>query len=305
MAKKLGRPHNFRALSKPKQIPKSQHRHYLPFLPVLLLTIGTILLSISQPLRSHGVLSYATNISSAGLLQSTNKQRQAGGAGDLRLNRALTDAAQAKADDMIARNYWSHTTPDGEQPWAFVDKAGYKYLKAGENLAYGFTTDNATISGWMNSPKHRENLMDVAFNEVGFGFANGPNFNNNGPETVVVAMYGKPQVLGNESTPTALTLVSENTPINSDTAIAEEPSAKPVPRISTVSRGQAPTWSVFVIGAVTGLTLTMILIKHAVGIRRAFRKSERFVLHHPLIDTLLVAIVLAGTFLIQTTGFIR
>src|SRR5690606_1752560 len=86
------------------------------------------------------------------------------------------------------------------EPWVFINNAGYNYLRAGENLAYGFATSGDTISGWMNSPTHRNNMLDTAFVEVGFGFANSENFNDSGPETVVVAMYAKPQVLSAGST---------------------------------------------------------------------------------------------------------
>lgn len=177
------------------------HRHskhylkvYWPYVPMLL--IVAIGLFLGSPARTNpgGVLAYATEMSSSGLLSSTNSRRAANGKSALSINSALTSAAQAKANDMAARNYWSHNTPDGKEPWWFIDNAGYSYQKAGENLAYGFSTSSATVTGWMNSPAHKDNMLDSSFTEVGFGYVNSADYNNDGEETIVVAMYGQPQV---------------------------------------------------------------------------------------------------------------
>lgn len=310
MAHRPHRPHNFRALSKPKNISKGDHRHYWPYIPLLLLVLGTFLLSLAPPVRNHGVLAYSTNLSTDALLQATNTQRQQNHASTLSLNTQLTNAAQAKASDMIARNYWSHVTPDGQQPWKFIDTAGYKYMKAGENLAYGFASNNETITGWMNSPAHRENLLDTSFTEVGFGYASGENFNHSGEETVVVAMYGKPQVQAVSNLSAALppaqpaSFQRSSLAVNSDNANSPNAATRPVARIQTFTTNSA-SWMVFVAGLVTGLALMFLLVKHIAGLRHVIKNSERLILHHPLLDIALVSMVLIGSFLSQTTGFIR
>ena len=314
------KPHSFRALSKPKKLLKSEQRHYWPYIPLLLLIASTFLVSIVQPIHKRGVLSYATSMSTNDLLLATNDQRTQNGAKTLKLNDSLTSAAQAKANDMVARNYWSHNTPDGQQPWIFIDQVGYKYQKAGENLAYGFATSNSTVTGWMNSPSHRENLLSTDFTEVGFGYANGPNYNNSGEETVVVAMYGRPWVLSAstptpkapapqpvaqaQTQPTPTPAPSSTAPVTTDTPIVSEPATKQIARVQSITNGQAP-WALFGIGLLTGLALTLLLVKHAVGLRHLIRDSERFVLHHTMFDFVLVSLVLVGSFLSQTTGFIR
>lgn len=136
------------------------------------------------------VLSYATDITVGGLLGGTNNERVAVGVSGLTLNSQLNTAAQNKANHMIANDYWAHVAPSGETPWDFIDATGYVYLKAGENLAYGFLTSSGTIDGWMGSPGHKANLLDSDFNEVGFGIANGASYQG-GEYTVVVAMYAK------------------------------------------------------------------------------------------------------------------
>jgi hypothetical protein len=127
-----------------------------------------------------------------GLLDGTNSQRINNGISALALNGVLDNAAQAKANDMAARDYWSHNTPDGQTPWTFMTAAGYSYQLAGENLAYGFATSSDTITGWMNSPGHRANILNGGYTEVGFGIVDIPNYQGTGPETLVVAFYAAP-----------------------------------------------------------------------------------------------------------------
>ena len=183
MAKKQTKVHQ-RGRKPPKKHSSAQAlKVYWPYIPLMLLLLGGLFLNVWQPIRSHqnaSTLAYATEMSRSGLLNSTNSQRANNGASPLKLNDKLNAAAQSKANDMVARDYWSHNTPDGKEPWIFIDAQGYKYTKAGENLAYGFSTSNATVIGWMNSPSHKANMLDTSFSEVGFGFTNSSNFVGNG-----------------------------------------------------------------------------------------------------------------------------
>lgn len=221
---------------KPKNKQTHKKKSLVKFIPALVITFIAIFIW-SQPNFSlnksdSNVLAYATNISQAGLLTATNSQRSSNGVSSLSLNAKLNSAAQAKANDMINRNYWSHQTPDGQQPWVFISNAGYQYLAAGENLAYGFSTSDATVVGWMNSPSHKANLLNTTYNEVGFGMANGSNYINQGQQTVVVAMYAKsatspvptsptpstttPKVQSNQTKPTQKTEpVAQSQPVQS------------------------------------------------------------------------------------------
>ncbi len=196
--------HTTKGLRPPKHHSGKMHaKIYWPYLPLIALLLGAAFLNIWQPLQQNRIatLAYATEMSRSGLLSSTNVQRNSNGQTSLTINEKLNQAAQAKANDMVARNYWSHNTPEGQEPWVFFDSQGYVYTKAGENLAYGFDTSGATIIGWMNSPSHKANLLDSAFTEVGFGFANSSDYVTTGEETIVVAMYGRPPVVAAAETP--------------------------------------------------------------------------------------------------------
>jgi hypothetical protein len=194
--------------SKPRPAPASHKRrighhhkkdgHYLkpywPYIPLALIVAIGVLFSSVWGMSQGGVLSYATDMSLSGLLSSTNSQRTANGLGSLALNATLNQAAQAKANDMAARDYWSHNTPDGATPWTFFVSAGYNYQNAGENLAYGFDNYDATVTAWMNSPEHKANVLG-SYTEVGFGVANNANYQGTGPETIIVAMYATPHTV--------------------------------------------------------------------------------------------------------------
>ncbi len=164
---------------------------YWPYLPMLaVVSFGLVLHSWLGGLNKS-VLGYATEMNSSSLLSGTNNQRVANGLGSLALSSLLNQAAQAKANDMMVHDYWAHNSPTGVTPWYWISSVGYAYQTAGENLAYGFATSSDTITGWMNSPGHRANILNGSFNQVGFGVVNAPNFRGSGPQTIVVAMYAQ------------------------------------------------------------------------------------------------------------------
>jgi uncharacterized protein YkwD len=86
----------------------------------------------------------------------------------LRADDRLTVAAQAHSDDMAARDYFSHTSPEGDD---FVDRAkaaGYD-SPGGENIAAGYPSAAAVMDGWMSSPEHAANITECAFTAIGVG----------------------------------------------------------------------------------------------------------------------------------------
>ncbi len=285
------------------RISKQYHKVYWPYVPIIAIVALGLYVGNLRPQTRHGVLAYATNMSITTLLDSTNSQRHTDGKADLKINPQLAAAAQAKANDMTAKNYWSHNTPSGQEPWVFVQNANYHYLKAGENLAYGFNSSKETINGWMNSPTHRANLLDPAYTEVGFGFANAKDFNHSGPETVVVAMYGEP------SSATAVAGASEqggaqqsNAPVNSTTPLIKEPQSFAVARIHALT--SAP-WALFAIGIASGLIAAFVFIKHGLAFKKLVVEGEEFIIHHPVLDIILVTVVMTGYVLSQGVGVIR
>jgi len=129
-------------------------------------------------------------ITVADLLKYTNLQREANGLAPLTLNPELTHAAQLKAKDMFAKDYWAHVSPDGTTPWVWIHDSGYDYLYAGENLARGFTSSSDVVTAWMNSPEHRANMLSPNYTDIGFAIQDGTLTGTQ--TTLVVQEFGSP-----------------------------------------------------------------------------------------------------------------
>jgi uncharacterized protein YkwD len=89
----------------------------------------------------------------------------------LRWNDSLALAAFLHAEDMARHNYFSHEGRDGSNPGQRVERIGYRYRAAGENIAGGQRTPEETVAGWMKSPGHCVNVMNASFTEMGAAFA--------------------------------------------------------------------------------------------------------------------------------------
>jgi uncharacterized protein YkwD len=106
-----------------------------------------------------------------------NAERGRGGVGALRLDATLVAVARQRAQDMASRNYFAHTSPSGETAFSLMGAYGFGYAIAGENIARNNYPDGQSASvamtGFMNSPSHRTNLLDGRFTIVGIGQAIG------------------------------------------------------------------------------------------------------------------------------------
>lgn len=263
---------------------------YHPYLPVAIgLAIGlAVILSGRIHPTNSSVLGYASSTSPEALLKQTNERRETAHAGDLKMNKALEYAAQLKADDMAKRDYWSHVTPDGKQPWYFIDKAGYDYSQAAENLAYGFSSSENTINGWMNSTEHRRSMLNGSYTDVGFGIANSRDYQSHGPETIVVALYGKP----------------ERPNVAKVRANFTDKSSSSISRLQTLTGGKWP-WINLISGILIGVIAMYLVTKHSLKLRRKVREGEEYIMHHPALDITLLAVLILLLVLSRTVGFIR
>lgn len=127
---------------------------------------------------------------SAVLVDLANADRSAHAVGGLTVSPLLTAAAQAKADDMAAKGYFAHISPDGKNSWHWFKQAGYTFLYAGENLAVDFSDSIDVERAWMDSPTHRANILDGNFTQIGIASAQGVYEGR--PTTFVVQMFGTP-----------------------------------------------------------------------------------------------------------------
>ncbi|HEX5603380.1 MAG TPA: CvpA family protein [Pyrinomonadaceae bacterium] len=106
------------------------------------------------------------------MLDLVNQERQAAGLNTLAADPELTQVARQHSTDMFARGYFAHDTPEGLSPFDRMNKAGVRFLTAGENLALAPTLPLAH-TGLMNSPGHRANILRPQFGRVGIGVMDG------------------------------------------------------------------------------------------------------------------------------------
>lgn len=266
-------------------------------------------------LISPSVLGFASNITPERVLEITNQKRAENGLSPLTLNGKLNEAAQRKAGDMFAFNYWAHVSPSGRSPWSFFQEVGYKYLYAGENLARDFMNSDSVVEAWMSSPTHRDNLLNPNYREIGLSVVNGTL---NGVETtLVVQMLGTPPT----STPVARldsARQAQKSKVLPPTTVANTPSPTPKPTVSPstlANEEKAPlsrvalaqangevqspplfspflltkTIAIFLLGLILGaLALDAVLVCQ----RKIVRLSGKNVAHLIFVGSLLLAIIL-------------
>lgn len=111
----------------------------------------------------------------AEMLDRVNAERAAAGAPPLLPDPRLDEAAQRHAEDMLARSYYNHTSPDGTSPASRTRKTGYPGRIVGENIARGPFGVQEVMNNWMGSTEHRRNVLLPAFAHVGVGVVVGHN----------------------------------------------------------------------------------------------------------------------------------
>lgn len=120
----------------------------------------------------------ATGVDEAKLLQLVNTLRQEGctcgntvmsKVPPLTWNNLLAKAAYDHSKDMSQNNYFSHTSKDGRNPAQRITDVGYIWISYGENIAQGYTAEDAVIDSWKKSEGHCKNMMSSSFTEMGVG----------------------------------------------------------------------------------------------------------------------------------------
>lgn len=222
------------------------------------------------------ILGYASVIPPTKIIELTNQQRVAEGLAPLKENKALSEAAAAKAADMINRDYWAHNAPDGTEPWTFILNAGYSYLHAGENLARDFNNPDAIVEAWMKSSSHRANITSQKYQDIGVAVIDG---NLNGVETtLVVQLFG--------TTQSALPSVGREEAVTSRKVLSETVLAAP-PLFSPFDVSRSISLS-FVILIIIALAFDWLIVWR----RNIIRISGKNWAHLTYFFTLLVVLIL-------------
>jgi len=109
------------------------------------------------------------------VINLVNDERSTAGCKPLAAESHLTTAAQDYSDDMSARNFFSHTNPEGVTFDQRIKNAGNPKPGA-ENIAKGQTSAAQVMTSWMNSEGHRANILNCSLTKIGVGFTKAGNY---------------------------------------------------------------------------------------------------------------------------------
>ncbi|MFZ7120741.1 MAG: SafA/ExsA family spore coat assembly protein [Eubacteriaceae bacterium] len=105
------------------------------------------------------------------VIELTNQQRVKNGLKPLEYNWELCRIARYKSQDMVDKNYFSHTSPTYGSPFNMIKAFGLIYRSAGENIAKGQKSAQQVVTSWMNSSGHRANILNSGYTQIGVGYA--------------------------------------------------------------------------------------------------------------------------------------
>jgi uncharacterized protein YkwD len=104
------------------------------------------------------------------LIVLINQERLGRGLGPLSAQGQLATAARNHSADMACNSFFSHTGSDGSLPWDRVSALGYSYSAIAENIFAGSSNAQTAFDAWMNSPGHRDNMLNTTYSEIGIGY---------------------------------------------------------------------------------------------------------------------------------------
>ena len=102
------------------------------------------------------------------MLNLINEERKKAGIAPLKQDVLIRNVARSFSRDHLIKGYFAHTSPDGQTLYDRLKLANVTFTAAGENIALAPTVELAHV-GLMNSPKHRQNILDPQFSRVGIG----------------------------------------------------------------------------------------------------------------------------------------
>jgi uncharacterized protein YkwD len=144
-------------------------------------------------------------------LELVNRDREKHGLAPLSLGEELNEAAQFPAQDMSDRDFYAHTSPEGDDVQdRFMDAGGSRWKLVAENIArceacsppIDAQTNERLQTGWMNSPDHRKNILHEGLESFGFGIVLDVDIGLYGVQTFSGA--GTPRGLAGDEEPTTL-----------------------------------------------------------------------------------------------------
>lgn len=146
-----------------------------------------------QQVQSSGGAVLQEVLTKDAVIELTNKARADHGLAPLAENQLLNSIAEARARDMLEKQYFAHVSPTGQQASDIAQSVGYAYRIIAENIGSGiFFTNRKIIDGWMQSPGHRQNILSTEVQDIGAAVVRGKM---KGMDTyITVQIFGLPSL---------------------------------------------------------------------------------------------------------------
>jgi uncharacterized protein YkwD len=156
---------------------KRRYKVALPFITLLvaLFAVGGYVYAnkpkpVEKPIEKPRVEVKPITLDTNKVFILVNAERTKAGLNPLVRDVRLDKSSAEKCQDMVAKDYFSHTSPDGIAFKNLIRSHTSQYYVAGENLAKGYYTEERLVAGWMASPTHRDNMLTPRFDVVGYSF---------------------------------------------------------------------------------------------------------------------------------------
>jgi uncharacterized protein YkwD len=173
---------------------RMSRRSLAPLVPLA----AALTLAVLAPWAGAAKSSQSVSVD-VGIFQQLNTIRTEHGLTPLVLSTKLADAAEQHSQDMIEKGYFSHGSSNGESFGArlatFYPEGGAHYWAVGENIFWspGVPTASKSMQAWMDSPPHRENILNPDWRQIGIGAVSStdaPGTYGGHAVTVITADFG-------------------------------------------------------------------------------------------------------------------
>ena len=112
--------------------------------------------------------SIAASAAALEVVYLTNQERAKAGLPPLKAEVRLETAAFGHSTDMAVNDFFNHIGSNGAELPARLAAVGYTgWTAGGENVGAGFSTAASVVAAWMNSPGHRNNILNANYREIG------------------------------------------------------------------------------------------------------------------------------------------
>ena len=140
----------------------------LRYLPIAIILLLFLLFSSSYSSEKQ-ISTGPVNPEIREFVRLLNVKRLSVGCPKLKWDDRIAAVAKERSRDMVSRNFFDHTNPDGKNPFDLLKESNLPFSAAAENIALGPRTGKKVYDSWLKSPEHRRNMLACRYTRHGVG----------------------------------------------------------------------------------------------------------------------------------------